>query len=79
MGLAETALVVLNAEVLVDLGLIFLEVTPNFLDTCLFLEGTAELAFGASVGVVAHQVLRQEDGRVEALQNSLVDGILRAA
>lgn len=76
--LAEAALEVLEAEVLVDLRLAVLEETADFLNARLVDEGLAVLALDAGVRVVAHQILREEDGGVEALLDSRIDGHLSA-
>lgn len=76
---AETALVVLDAVMLVELLLGVLEVAPDLLDAGLLNEHFAVLELLTVVRVVAHQVLRKEDGGVETLENGLVDSAVGTA
>ena len=64
--LREVVLVVLDTEVLVNLGLVRHKVTPDFLNLGLLEEDFRELQLVVKVGVVPHQELSKENSWVKS-------------
>ena len=75
VALAEVGVELLQGEVLEDLGALRLEEATDFLDSGELLEKVSVLKLGAVLRVVSHQVLSQEDARVESLADARVNFI----